>query len=98
MTGSATQIGGIAAVQRGVGIVTAPIAGYLADRYPRRLVIIWSSAASAVQASVLAVLDNMELWQLYTLALAGGAVQSLTQPARQSFVYDVSTAGQTSPQ
>ena len=94
LTGSAAQIGGIAAVQSGIGIVTAPFAGYLADRYPRRLVIIWSSVASAIQASLLAALalsGDMQLWQLYLLAVAGGAFQSLTQPARQSFVYDVTT-------
>ncbi len=94
LTGSAAQIGGIAAAQSGIGIVTAPFAGYLADRYPRRLVIIWSSVGSAIQASLLAALalsGNMSLWQLYALALAGGALQSLTQPARQSFVYDITT-------
>ncbi len=94
LTGSATQIGGIAAVQGGIGLVTAPFAGYLADRYPRRLVIVWSTAGSALQASLLAMLaisGTMELWQLYALALAGGAFQSLTQPARQSFVFDITT-------
>lgn len=94
LTGSATQIGGVAAVQGGIGIVTAPIAGYLADRYPRRLVLVWSTAASAAQASILAVLalsGAIQLWQLYVLALAGGILQSLTQPARQSIVYDIST-------
>lgn len=94
LTGSAAQIGGIAAVQSGIGIVTAPFAGYLADRFPRRLVIVWSSVGSAIQASLLAALalsGNMALWQLYLLAVAGGALQSMTQPARQSFVYDITT-------
>lgn len=94
LTGSAAQIGGIAAMQGSIGIATAPLAGYLADRYPRRSVIIWSNAGSAIQASVLAALafsGNMHLWQLYALALAGGALQSMTQPARQSFVYDITT-------
>ena len=92
ITGAATQIGLVAAIQGGVGIVTAPLAGYLADRFPRRLVIIWLSAGSAIQAALLAVLalsGVMQLWQLYALAIAGGALQSLTQPARQSFVYDI---------
>ncbi|MSQ29550.1 MAG: MFS transporter [Dehalococcoidia bacterium] len=94
LTGSAKQIGGVAAVQSGVGLVVAPIAGYLADRYPRRLVIVWSTAASAVQAAVLAALavsGAMQVWQLYALALAGGALQAFAQPARQSFVYDLTT-------
>jgi MFS family permease len=94
LTGSAKQIGGVAAIQSGVGLVIAPVAGYLADRYPRRLVIVWSTAASAVQASILAALavsGAMQVWHLYALALAGGALQAFAQPARQSFVYDIST-------
>jgi MFS family permease len=94
LTGSATQIGGVLSTQGIISMVIAPAAGYLADRYPRRSVLIWTTVASAVQASVLAALalgGAMQLWQLYALALAGGAIQALTQPARQSFVYDVST-------
>jgi MFS family permease len=94
LTGHASAIGGVSAVQGGVGVITAPLAGYLADRYPRRKVLVWSTIASAVQAGILAalcLLHAITMTQLYLLALAGGLLQSMAQPARQSFVYDVST-------
>jgi MFS family permease len=94
MTDSATQIGGVWAVQGGIGIAVGPVAGYLADRFHRRSVLVWTTAVSALQAGLLAALvlaGAIELWQLYALALAGGVLQTMSQPARQSFVYDVST-------
>jgi MFS family permease len=94
MTDSAAQLGTISAFRGGVAIITAPIGGQLADRYPRRMILVWSTAASMVQAVILAALiitGLIEVWHVYLLALFGGAIQSITQPARQAFVYDVST-------
>jgi MFS family permease len=94
LTGSAVQLGAISAFRAGVGTLTAPLGGFIADRYPRRMVIIWSTASSVVQASLLAFLiitGWIELWHVYVLAFAGGVIQSFTQPARQAFVYDIST-------
>ncbi len=94
LTGSAVQLGAISAFRGGVGVITAPLGGYLADRYPRRVVIAYTTVASAVQASVFAALilsGQIQLWEVYVLAFIGGIIQSFTQPARQSFVYDIST-------
>lgn len=94
LTGSAVQLGTISAFRAGVGTITAPLGGYLADRYPRRQVIIWSTVASVVQASMLAaliLLGMIELWHVYVLAFAGGIIQSFTQPARQAYIFDIST-------
>jgi MFS family permease len=57
-------------------------------------VILLSTLASMLQASVLAfliVIGRIELWHVYAFAFLGGSIQSFTQPARQAFVYDVST-------
>lgn len=94
MTGSAIEVGIVSAFSAGPGVIAAPIGGYLADRFRRRTVLVWTTAASAIQAAMLAVLivtGLIELWQLYALAIAGGILQAVTQPARQAFVYDVST-------
>ena len=94
MTGSAIEVGIVSAFSAGPGVIAAPIGGYLADRFRRRTVLVWTTAASAIQAAMLAVLivtGLIELWQLYALAIAGGILQAITQPARQAFVYDVST-------
>ena len=94
LTGSAVQLGAISAFRGGVGTFTAPLGGYLADRFPRRMVIVWSTIASAVQALVFAALilaGRTELWHVYVLALAGGVIQSFAQPARQAYVDDITT-------
>lgn len=94
LTGSAVEVGIVSAFSAGPGVIAAPIGGYLADRFRRRSVLVWTTSASAVQATILAVLvvtGRIELWQLYALAITGGVLQSITQPARQAFVYDVST-------
>lgn len=94
LTGSATQLGLLATFRGVVGTVTAPLGGVLADRYPRRAVIVASTVTSMIQALILAILiliGRIEMWHVYAFAFSGGLIQSLTQPARQAFVYDVST-------
>jgi predicted MFS family arabinose efflux permease len=94
LTGSPIQLGTISAFRGGVGVITAPLGGYLADRFPRRMVLAQTTVASAIQATIFAVLilsGHIELWHVYVLAFAGGVMQSFSQPARQSFVYDIST-------
>lgn len=94
LTGSPIEMAKVSALNAVPGIIASPIGGYLADRFRRRSVLAWTTAASALQASVLAALvaaDTITIGQLYLLAVAGGILQAFTQPARQAFVYDVST-------
>lgn len=49
------------------------------------------SAAQVTVFAILILLDLHQLWHVYLFAFAGGLIQSLTQPARQAFVYDVTT-------
>ena len=94
LTGSAVQIGIVAGFRSGVGVLTAPLGGYLADRFPRRTVIVWTTASSVVQACLFAGLiltGQIQMWHVYVLAFAGGLIQSFSQPARQAFVYDITT-------
>jgi len=65
------------------------VGGVVADRYPKRRILIATQAASSLLALVLAGLvftDHVRLWQVYTLALLLGVVNSFDMPARQSFV------------
>ncbi|MDA0270690.1 MAG: MFS transporter [Chloroflexi bacterium] len=94
MTGSAMQLATVAAFRGIVGTVVAPFGGYLSDRYPRRAVIVLSTALDVALAAILAALviaDVAEMWHVYAIALGGGLAQSINQPARQAFVYDVTT-------
>ncbi len=94
MTGSAVQLGAVAAFRGGVGTLIAPYGGYLSDRFPRRRIIVASTLLDAVLAAILAALvlfDLAHVWHVYVIAFGGGLAQSVNQPARQAFVYDVST-------
>lgn len=94
MTGSAVQLGAVAAFRGGVGTLIAPFGGYLSDRFPRRVVIVLSTMLDAALAGTLAVLvlaDLAHVWHVYAIAFGGGLAQSINQPARQAFVYDVTT-------
>lgn len=94
MTGSAVQLGAVAAFRGGVGTLIAPYGGYLSDRFPRRRIIVASTLLDAALAAILAALvlfDLAHVWHVYVIAFGGGLAQSINQPARQAFVYDVST-------
>jgi len=94
LTGSAAQLGFVAGTRGIIGTVVAPIGGVLADRYPRRVIVLASTFAEAVFAAILAglvITDSLVLWHIYAITLATGGLQSINQPARQAFVYDVTT-------
>ena len=94
MTGSAVQLGLLAATRGIVGMAIAPLGGLLAEKYPRRDVMIWSTVAGALQAAVLATLvisDIVVVWHVYAFALIAGTTMSINQPTRQALVADVTT-------
>ncbi len=94
MTGSSVQLGTVAAFRGLVGAALSPYGGYLAERYPRKAVNVWSTALGAVLAAILAglVLTGRAVpWHVYVMALGTGLSQSINQPTRQALVYDVTT-------
>lgn len=67
----------------------APLGGVIADRLPRRQLLVATQAASATLATVLGVLvatHAVRLWQVGLLAFALGIVNALNNPAQQAFV------------
>ena len=94
LTGSPIQLGALAAVRGVVGTAVSPIGGFMAEKYSRRDVMVWSTLAGAVQAAVLAALvvtGTVAVWHVYAIALVAGTVMSINQPARQALVYDVTS-------
>jgi MFS family permease len=66
--------------------------GVLADRYPKRRLLMITQSASGVLAALLAVLTisgEIRVGQVYLLALAGGLVFVVDNPTRQVFVNEV---------
>jgi MFS family permease len=94
LTGSAIQLGAVAFIGGVVALGITPFGGVIADRYPRRAVIVVATFAGAVQSFAIALLvltDLVELWHVYAFALASAVTMAINQPARQAYVFDVST-------
>jgi MFS family permease len=83
--------------QIALGIVTglqflptlaSPWAGALADRMPKRRLLMYTQAGLALTGTILAVLvlgGWIQLWQVYVLALLQGVAAAFDSPARQAF-------------
>lgn len=83
LTGSAMQVGVLAALALGPSLVGAPIGGVLADRFCPRKLSITLCTAQAVPAGVMAILAFAGLlsvpW-IFVLVLLGAVPYSLNQP------------------
>jgi MFS family permease len=70
-------------------LLLSPIAGVVADRHPRRRVLLITNVISSLLALTLAVLATyhiLNVWEVCLLATARAAAQSFDAPARQSWV------------
>lgn len=92
MTDSPLQLGLINVCQFGPTLFLGLPAGVVADRIPkRRLLLITQCAAFAVTALLAFVVatGRVQLWQIYAAALGLGLVSAFDMPTRQAFVADV---------
>src|SRR5690606_4442088 len=92
LTGSAAALGITVGLQLLPSLLFSPLAGLMADRYPKRTLLLWMQVAMAVPAAllgVLAVLEVAELWHVYVLTFAFGTARAFEAPARQSFVAEM---------
>lgn len=89
LTGSTVQLGLVTGVKIVPGLVLAPIAGVMADRYDRRIQLIAAQSVSASMNLLLAVLilsGHVAAWHLYATGLVVAIVQVFEIPARQSLL------------
>ncbi|MDQ6649605.1 MAG: MFS transporter [Actinomycetota bacterium] len=66
--------------------------GVLADRYSKRMLLVWAQVAMGLCALLLGVLDItgvVALWHVYALAFALGVASALDTPVRQAFVTEL---------
>lgn len=89
LTGSAYQVGGIVAARMVPQLVLGLVAGAVADRYNKKLVLMSSSVVTLVMQVALGLLiitGAVEIWHIYVTAVISGTSNAFRQPARQSMV------------
>jgi len=73
-------------------LVLSPLAGVVADRFPKQKVLVATQLMMAVPASILGILaitGVAQPWHVYVLALLFGVGTAFDAPARQSFVVEM---------
>jgi MFS family permease len=92
LTGSGVSLGLTTALQFLPMLVLGAWAGLLADRLPKRRILLAAQAwmvLPAVTLFVLTATGTAELWMVYALVFTRGLGHALDNPVRQSFVMEV---------
>lgn len=92
LTHSAWQLGLVGALQFLPVLLFAIFGGVLADRWPKRRVLLCTQSVAMSQAFLLWLLvitGTVQLWHIYVLALMLGLTNCLDMPTRQAFVVEM---------
>lgn len=92
LTHSGTALGLVTALQYLPLLFLSPYGGVIADRFPKRTLLIITQTIFGIQALVLGTLvltGLVQLWHVEVLALVYGLVNTLDNPTRQSFVVEL---------
>ena len=92
ITGSATAVGITTALQFLPTLLLGLFGGVIADRFPKRKVLLCTQTTMGMAAAVLATLaftGQVQVWQVYTMALFLGFATAVDNPTRQSFVTEL---------
>jgi MFS family permease len=91
LTNSPVQLGLVHGIQAIPLLVLSPIAGSVADRYPRKQQVVVVQVLAGVMYAGLALLimtGHIQPWHLYATAFGMAIVQTFQQPARAAMVAD----------
>jgi MFS family permease len=89
---SGTAVGITTGLQFLPMLLLGPYAGVLADRYRKRLILLWAQTAMGLiglAVGLLVVSGSAPLWQVYVAALCLGLASAVDGPARQAFVSEL---------
>jgi MFS family permease len=92
LTGSASAVGVTIALQFLPMLLFGLYGGVLADRLPKRPLLLATQSAMGLTGLALAALTlsgHVEVWHVYATAFAGGLVTVVDNPARQTFVAEM---------
>ncbi|MFI0981154.1 MFS transporter [Streptomyces sp. NPDC021093] len=92
LTGSASAVGVTIALQFLPMLLFGLYGGVLADRLPKRPLLLVTQSAMGLTGLALAALTltgHVEVWHVYATAFVGGLVTVVDNPARQTFVAEM---------
>jgi MFS family permease len=92
LTNSPMQLGLVHGIQAVPILVLSPIAGTVADRYPRKLQMAVAQVLAGMMYVLLALLiitGRIRPWHVYATAFCMAMVQTFHQPARAAMIADV---------
>ena len=92
ITGSPLRLGLISTLQFAPMLVFSVFSGAVADRVPKRRLLLVTQSILACQALTLSLLvwsGHVRYWHVAVLACLLGLVNTLDNPSRQSFVYEL---------
>lgn len=92
LSGSVTAVGVTVAMQFAPMLIFGLLGGVIADRYPKRVLLMITQSTAALLAAILALLiltDTVQVWHIWALAFIGGFVTVVDNPARQVFVNEI---------
>ena len=92
LTHSAWWLGLVGALQFLPVMLLALFGGVIADRVPKRRLLLFTQSFATIQAVILWLLvftGNIQLWHILVLALMLGLTNALDMPTRQSFVVEM---------
>src|SRR5258706_933708 len=94
ITGSKLLLGIVAAVGSAPMLFFSILGGSVADRHPKRVVILYTQAGMMVLAFTFAALvwsGQIRTWHIMVLAACGGAAMAFDMPARQAFIVEMTS-------
>src|SRR3954468_14284370 len=92
LTNSPFALGTVTMFQTVPGMIFGLFGGVVADRFPKRQLLLFTQSVMLIQAMLLAYLTwtgQIQLWHLYVMALVLGVMNALDNPARQTFVSEL---------
>jgi MFS family permease len=92
ITGSAALLGLVAFLDQIFLLILSPFAGTVADKFPRRKILIITQTCFMILASTLAVLrlsGNIQVWHIFIIATLLGIINAFDMTTRQAFVVDL---------
>ena len=92
LTGSSVLLGTVGFLSQIPVAVLSPVAGIVADRFNRRVIVIVTQSAMMVLALILAVLTltgRIHVWEIMVLATLLGVALAFDIPTRQAFLMDM---------